>query len=140
MLLGIAEPGGRLPVAIPRRREDLTIIDWHARRVRYPRLWGQRRLDHDGVDAAYPFGFGLGYSSMRVESAARVAGSVQVRVSNVGQREGRHVVQVYAGSALAGFAVVAVPAGETVVASVSCHAEGTLRVGSYAGDPASVVV
>ncbi|MDX5399671.1 MAG: glycoside hydrolase family 3 C-terminal domain-containing protein, partial [Actinomycetes bacterium] len=63
LLLGSAEPGGRLPVVLPGRREDLPAVDWLARSVEYSAWWGQRWLDRNGVEAAYPFGFGLGYSS-----------------------------------------------------------------------------
>lgn len=63
VLVGDVERAGRLPLAIPRRAQDLPQVDWRARTVRYGRWWGQRKLDHDAVPAAYPLGFGLGYSN-----------------------------------------------------------------------------
>ena len=97
------------------------------RRVVYDRWHGQRRLDRDGVAAAYPLGFGLSYTTftigdvdVRPDSAAGV--KVAAVVTNTGGRAGGHVVQVYvtrpeaAGRSaerfLAGFARVEVPAGE----------------------------
>ncbi|WP_258081344.1 glycoside hydrolase family 3 C-terminal domain-containing protein [Nocardia nova] len=127
LLLGDAEPGGRLPVAVPRRREDLPVVDWTARTVRYGRWWGQRKLDRDGTPAAYPFGFGLGYTTFRVEGleAGPVHGEhlpATVTLTNTGTRAGRHIVQIYArmlGSdgtavrALVGFRPVELSAGES---------------------------
>ena len=65
LLLGTAEPGGRLPFAIPAHLTDLPEFDPTADSVRYDEWWGQRLLDKRAAEPAYPFGFGLGYS--RVE-------------------------------------------------------------------------
>ena len=137
ILTGDAEPGGRLPIAVPCRREDLPVVDWKARQVCYPRLWGQRKLDHDGVAAAYPFGFGLGYTTFELRSAVREREGVRVEVTNTGARPGRHVVQLYNGSALVGFAPMTADAGETV--SVAIAGQGT-HVASHAGDPRALPV
>jgi len=167
ILLGDAEPTGRLPVAIPRRRADLPEVDWRARRVTYPRFFGQRRLDRDGVAAAYPFGYGLGYTAFTIErvdvepvDSERFRATVTV--TNTGARAGRHVVQLYATQteqpnlptrALVGFAPVSCSAGETGTVTVEATtrplqtwtgkgftlAAGTIGVeaASYAGDPAA---
>ena len=164
VLLGDVEPGGRLPVAIPHRRADLPAVDWRARRVRYPRWWGQRALDRAGVAAAYPLGFGLGYTTFALAdlTVGPVTGErfpVGVAVTNTGVRAGRHVVQVYARPsggegavrALVGFASVEVGAGQTVPVTVECttrplqrwtgagfttDAEAvTVEAGAYSGDP-----
>ncbi len=140
IILGDAEPGGRLPVAIPRRRNDLPVVDWRARSVRYGHLWGQRKLDHDGVTAAYPLGFGLGYASIRVTSARRNRRGVEVGVSNTGTRDGRHVVQVYSGSALVGFSPVQVLAGRTATVTVACPSDQPVRVASHAADPDAILL
>jgi len=76
---------------------------------------------------AYPFGFGLSYTTFKYGEPAAIATDagieVRVAVTNAGQRDGREVVQVYAslpGSAvrrapreLKAFASVPVAAGET---------------------------
>jgi beta-glucosidase len=136
LLLGDAEPTGRLPVAIPRRRVDLPEVDWRARRVDYPRWFGQRKLDRDGVAAAYPFGHGLGYTRFAVDSITVAAVErhtfrATVTVTNTGARAGRHVVQVYATvapdahptlptRALVGFRSVVAEPGASVTATVEC--------------------
>ncbi len=102
VLLGTAEPGGRLPFAVPRDEADLPPFDRNATQVVYDRWHGQRRLDRDGTAAAYPLGFGLSYTTFairdvgvtpRPESAVL---EVTATVENTGSRPGGHVVQVYA--------------------------------------------
>lgn len=167
ILLGDEEPGGRLPVAIPKRREHLPVVDWHARNVTYPRWWGQRKLDHDGETAAYPFGFGLGYTEFDIDSvtAGPVEGErfkVTASVTNTGSRAGRHVVQIYATTAavdgesvyvLIGFAPVTAGAGEQVEVTIECSLRPlqrwtgaefenptgavVVKAASWSGDPAS---
>jgi beta-glucosidase len=128
VLMGRHNPSGRLPFSIPTSAEHLPFFDRDATSITYDRMYGQRLLDHLGVDAAYPHGFGLSYTSFSVEHAA-VTGMgeggprLAVTVRNTGARDGRHVVQVYgrrrtgsyAGENLVcGFAVADVPAGESV--------------------------
>ncbi|HKT00483.1 MAG TPA: glycoside hydrolase family 3 C-terminal domain-containing protein, partial [Rugosimonospora sp.] len=167
VLLGDVEPGGRLPVAIPHRQADLPAVDWRARRVAYPRWWGQRALDRAGTAAAYPLGFGLGYTTFALADlhVGPVAGErfpVHVSATNTGTRGGRHVIQVYARlpghertvRALVGFASVEAGAGETVQATVDCTTRPvqrwtgagftvdtqtvTVEAGAYSGDPAAL--
>jgi beta-glucosidase len=168
VLLGDAEPAGRLPMTIPRRQTDLPQVDWDADTVTYGRWWGQRRLDRDGVPAAYPFGFGLGYSTFTVTDpdVGRLDGehfTVSVTLANTGVRAGRHVVQVYALQPadtgrpvhhLVGFRSVLLEAATSTRVTVDCSirpvqrwaadgfalpaADITIRAGSYAADPAAV--
>ncbi|MGO4445518.1 beta-glucosidase [Mycobacterium sp. 2YAF39] len=164
VLLGYAEPAGRMPVATPTQDSHLPQVDWRARTVTYGRWWGQRKLDHDGVRAAYPLGFGLGYTTFTTTGLALgpVDGErfdATATVTNTGDRDGRHVVQVYAVRTvdahpvhhLVGFASVAVSAGESSSVTVTCSTrplqrwtnEGfvlddgdiTVAAGAFAGDP-----
>jgi beta-glucosidase len=124
VLTGAAEPGGRLPVAIPRRAEHLPFFDPVANRVVYDAWWGQRKLDRDGNAAAFPFGFGLGYTTFDMElqrhRTGEVDGAATVRVVNTGERAGSTVVQIYAVNRdtpqsvpqLIGFERIALSAGE----------------------------
>ena len=133
VLLGYAEPAGRMPVATPAQHSHLPQVDWRARAVTYDRWWGQRKLDHDGVPAAYPLGFGLGYTTFTTTdlTLGAVDGErfdATVTVTNTGDRDGRHVVQMYAVRTvdgqpvhhLTGFASIAVSAGESVSVTVDC--------------------
>jgi beta-glucosidase len=128
VLLGAAEPGGRLPAEFPVSESGLPEFDPRARSVVYDRWHGYRLRDHGGPPAAYPFGFGLGYTSWEYgpPSATRVGGGlrVEVDVANVGARGGATVVQAYVGQdapalerevrRLGAFRRVEVPAGGSV--------------------------
>jgi beta-glucosidase len=130
VLLGDAEPGGRLPMTWPASEEGLPsprpadgVLDY-----REGLFVGYRAFDRDGREPLFPFGHGTGYTSWSYDSMTVADGpaglAVCVQVRNTGPRRGREVVQVYAsrpGSAverpakwLAGFAAVDADPGETV--------------------------
>ena len=83
-----------------------------------------------GLEAAYPLGFGLSYTSFAVDGlAAERTGpetaTAHVRVTNTGSRDGRHVVQVYgthpgdSERSLLGFAPVALASGTSTEVDVA---------------------
>jgi beta-glucosidase len=132
VLFGLVNPSGRLAETIPLRLADHpSFLDFpgEAGHVNYGEglYVGYRGFDAREQEVAYPFGFGLSYTTFAYGAAsAMVAGGVvevRVPVTNAGDRYGREVVQVYAslpGSAvrrapreLKGFANVAIPAGAT---------------------------
>ena len=101
VLTGAAEPGGRLPVAIPRLAEHLPFFDTDSPKVVYDAWWGQRQARSETASsAAFPFGFGLGYTTFEMKlldhHAGEVDGVATVRVTNIGSRTGSAVVQIYA--------------------------------------------
>jgi beta-glucosidase len=61
IVLGHRTPTGRLPFAIPTSDDHLPPFDRNATTIEYGPLHGQKLLDHLGVEAAFPFGFGLTY-------------------------------------------------------------------------------
>jgi beta-glucosidase len=85
-------------------------------------------LDKNGQLPAYPFGFGLSYTTYQYSDVAvnKVDETLEVtvRVTNTGNRDGEEVVQVYVGmensmierqkKLLKGFEKVFIRAGETV--------------------------
>jgi beta-glucosidase len=137
VLFGRVNPSGRLAETIPfALAHHPSYLDFpgEARHVRYGEglYVGYRGFDARDQAVAYPFGYGLSYTTFTYGAAAAsiVDGDVEVRVpvTNSGDRDGREVVQVYAslpGSKvrravreLKGFANVPIGAGETVEAVV----------------------
>jgi beta-glucosidase len=102
VLLGRTNPCGRLPFSIPQSENHLPFFDMNAKKITYDRWHGQHLLDKLGVEAAFPFGFGLSYTTFAL-SALQVgvpnleneSVHVSVSVKNTGTREGRFVAQVY---------------------------------------------
>ncbi|HEX6424189.1 MAG TPA: glycoside hydrolase family 3 C-terminal domain-containing protein [Acidimicrobiales bacterium] len=100
VLFGEVSPGGRLPCTWARSAEQLPPFDPDARRVRYGPLHGYRLMEATGRSPAFPFGFGLSYTTFehgRLAGTRSWEGSVRltVPVVNTGTRTGDEVVQVY---------------------------------------------
>jgi beta-glucosidase len=139
VLTGEREPGGRLPFVLPTSAAHLPPFDSAAKSVVYDDRWGQRRLDGDGNSPAYPFGFGLGYTTMEHRLLSHTfdstGGVADVLVTNTGDRKGSTVVQVYAAdvsagrpvSQLLGFQKVTLEPGEETTARVILDATPTLE-------------
>jgi beta-glucosidase len=112
VLLGLAEPGGRLPVTIARREADYGALNTtpdggnHLAYVEGVNV-GYRHFDAAAIEPRFCFGHGLSYTDFELESmtlsasklsAADVAArplEVRVRVRNTGRRPGKEVVQLY---------------------------------------------
>ena len=136
VLLGDAEPGGRLPTTWPVSQEGLPSTRPTDGVLSYTEglFIGYRGYDRDGREPLFPFGHGHGYTAWSYESITvdceepkppGVPGvAVCVEVRNTGSRSGREVVQIYASRPdsaverpakwLAGFAAVDAGPGETV--------------------------
>jgi beta-glucosidase len=107
VLVGEEEPGGRLPCTFPARLEDTpSFLDADPGVFRYPEgvFAGHRWYDARGIEPAFPFGFGLGYTTWAVATPVAPApvapgevADVRVRVANTGDRRGACVVQIYVG-------------------------------------------
>lgn len=140
VLFGAAEPGGRLPTTwggehpagvVPGTRPTDGRLEYAEGLHLGYRAWARA-----GAQPAYPFGYGLGYTSWQHEDITAVDGAdierdgiaVRVRVTNTGGRRGREVVQAYLSRPesgverpalwLAGFTAVTAEPGETVEALV----------------------
>jgi beta-glucosidase len=143
LLVGRANPSGRLAETLPRRLEDCpSFLNFpgESGHVRYGEgiFVGYRGYDARQVDVSYPFGHGLSYTTFEyTDLAVTVTGShddgdldiaVSCRVRNTGDRFGKEVVQVYLRDVessvarppqeLKGFTKVALERGETATVTV----------------------
>lgn len=143
VLTGVAEPGGRLPITFPRELAETPAAPFYPYTDRdeiggkavYGEglLIGYRWYDRNDVEPLFPFGHGLGYTTMTIVPAGFAGGAaspvtVSVDVTNTGTRAGSEVVQIYVEPAgadparpvrqLAAFQRVHVEPGATVRADI----------------------
>lgn len=88
VLLGLAEPAGRLPVSVPRSAAQL------------PVYYNHKDTEYGGyvdqsAEPRYSFGHGLSYTDFAYGEPRLTGRTVEVDVTNTGPRYGRSVVQVY---------------------------------------------
>jgi beta-glucosidase len=136
VLLGVAEPGGRLPTTWPRREQDCPVLDVTVSDgvVSYDEgvFVGYRGWERKGTAPLYAFGHGLGYTTWQYDALEVADGYAEVTVTNTGARAGREIVQLYVGPAeadedrparwLAGFAPVDAHPGESVTVRIGVPA------------------
>ena len=96
VLFGDFNPGGKLPISIPRSAGHVPVYYNHKPTARRGYLF-------DDVTPLYPFGFGLSYTTFEIadvrleKSKVRAggAGKVSAKLTNTGSRAGSEVVQMY---------------------------------------------
>lgn len=167
VLTGAIVPSARLPFTVPVDEADLPEFDRDATSFTYDRWHGWWRAAREGLTPAYPFGFGLSYTTFELADVevAVADGSIVVRgaVRNTGERDAADVVQVYAElpaadapHRLIGFARVHVAAGSSAAFEIVAPLDRLatrdserrawnppsgghrIVVGRFAGDPDAV--
>ena len=130
VLFGAHNPGGKLPISIPRSVGHLPVFYNHKPSARRGYLF-------DDVSPLYAFGFGLSYTTFTVQNVRlekkRISldGSTQVLadVTNTGTRAGAEVVQMYVRDSISsvtrpvkelkGFQKIELKPGETKTVSLA---------------------
>ena len=101
VLFGDVNPSGKLPFSIPRDESHLPYFSSTDSEITYDLYHGYTLLEKNGHEAAYPFGFGLSYTTFEYgEPQVRRVGDrveVSVELRNTGVMAGEEVVQVYVG-------------------------------------------
>lgn len=140
ILFGEVNPGGKLPITFPESMAQLPYFNKKARQIDYGYYHGYRHFDREGFEPAFPFGFGLSYSTFHYEQLRLSnreigkGGKVEARfsITNRGKVRGDEVAQLYVsykGSAvdrppkeLKGFARVSLEPNQTKDVAVEVHA------------------
>ena len=135
IISGDVTPAGKLPFTIANKAEDYPAflhLGAKNKDVDYGYYHGYTLFDKKGIEAHFPFGFGLSYTDFEVGTlpCEKVGDVIKVRatVKNIGKADGDEVLQVYVGSdnksidrpvkVLKGFKRVSVKAGETITAEI----------------------
>ena len=176
VLFGIVNPSGKLPFTMARHWKDIPSVKNYPKRywttnirrialgqgsprLRKIRHWdyseglmvGYRHFDTADVEPAFPFGFGLCYTSFTIEKlrlSAKTIGpedslDVIVVVKNTGKRAGSEVVQIYIADTesrlprpkkeLKGFARITLEPGEAVETNIRLNPRAFCYWDSEAG-------
>jgi beta-glucosidase len=108
VLFGEVNPSGKLPFTVPEKLADSpahALADYKIEREKYAEgiFVGYRWFDHREIKPAFPFGYGLSYTSFSYQNA-RISSptlgreghcTVTVEITNTGSRAGAEVVQLY---------------------------------------------
>jgi beta-glucosidase len=131
ILFGKVCPSGKLPIVFPRSEDQLPSFDSEADLVVYDCFHGYRLMDKSGQDPAFPFGFGLSYTTFEYSnltiSKEKILPdevlTVGVDILNSGDVTGEEIAQLYVGyegsaverivRELKGFKKTALEPGET---------------------------
>ncbi|HEU5083036.1 MAG TPA: glycoside hydrolase family 3 C-terminal domain-containing protein, partial [Acidimicrobiales bacterium] len=152
VLLGEADPGGRLPITFPAALEDTPAWRWYApvdgvQHYGEGLRMGYRGFDEAGTRPLFPFGHGLSYGDVEWGEATLASGAiaagdaveVQVPVRSVGERPATVVVQAYLAGpdgfdrppkVLGGFAKRRLEPGAEEAVTVTVPAEAFRRWGA----------
>lgn len=139
ILTGKVNPSGKLPITFPKRLEDTPTYlnppstDWT---INYGEglYVGYRYYDKKGIAPLYPFGYGLSYTTFKIEDIVRECPvevtkeesiCISCKITNTGNVFGKEVLQLYVEDVvstldkpirqLKAFQKVALEAGETTV-------------------------
>ncbi|MDR0640871.1 MAG: glycoside hydrolase family 3 C-terminal domain-containing protein [Treponema sp.] len=134
ILFGDINPSGKLPYVQPVRETDLPQLNWDTTNQWYDYYHGYAKLEKEGKQPLYPYGFGLSYTTFKVDNpqfgVRDGAVTASCTVTNTGNRRGTEVVQLYIGFShssvdrplklLRGFARVELEGGQSRAVDLCC--------------------
>ena len=133
ILSGKVNPSGKLSETLPVKYEDVASSDnfpSHKRTIEYREAYGvgYRYFEKAEVKPAFPFGFGLSYTSFEYKNLKVDDKGVSFEITNTGNVDGKEISQLYVGlqgsgiirpvKELKGFDKVFLKAGETKKVSI----------------------
>ena len=127
LLIGQANPSGKLSETIPLCYADISSAPWYpgqeaTAEYREGLYVGYRYFDTAELPVNYPFGFGLSYTTFQYSGLEVTEDAIRFRIRNTGSRPGEEIAQLYIHAhtqgmfrpdqELKGFAKVALEPGE----------------------------
>ena len=135
ILSGDVSPSGKLPFVIPETEAHLPDVDWEAKEIEYDYYVGYTKLEKEGNQPAYPFGYGLTFSRFSFSDLTATANKevieLSVTVTNKGNHHAEEIVQLYVGydhsvverpvKQLKDYKRVQLSPGESRAVTLTCH-------------------
>ncbi len=136
ILSGAVNPSGKLPFVVPQSADDLPFFEIDTDDITYDLWHGYRKLDRDQKIPAFPFGFGLSYTTFEYSNlqlnndifGVNETIELQFDLTNTGSMNGEEVFQLYVSAIgskveraereLKGFKKVAVNSGQSEHVSI----------------------
>ncbi len=102
ILMGQISPSGKLNETFVRSLSQIPILEYprSLRNTYYIEsiYTGYRYYDAAKIDVAFPFGYGLSYTSFFYSNGAKNGNSITFDLTNTGKMDGKEVVQLYVSS------------------------------------------
>lgn len=105
IIFGDVNPSGKLPIVFPKSEDQLPFFDIKVKKIKYGYYHGYRLFDKKSLEPAFPFGFGLSYttfkcgnlhlSAKQINKTGKIIANVDVK--NTGGMAGDEIVQLYVG-------------------------------------------
>ena len=99
LLFGKVNPSGKLAESWPYHYSDVISSSYYGKTkdalYKEGIYVGYRYYDKAGVEVRWPFGYGLSYTTFKLEDLKVEGNTVSVKVTNTGERAGSEVVQLY---------------------------------------------
>ncbi len=105
ILFGDFNPCGKVPVVFPKSEDQLPFFDKHAESIEYGYYHGYKLMDKNGVEPAFPFGFGLSYTTYSYKNLRLNKDNmtpdgeieISIDITNTGDMAGEEIAQLYIG-------------------------------------------
>ncbi len=101
LLFGIKNPGGKLSETWPYKYEDVISADYYAKQTDAVYLEGiyvgYRYYDKANINVRWPFGYGLSYTSFKLNNLKVDGRKLSLTVTNNGNVKGSETIQLYVG-------------------------------------------
>jgi beta-glucosidase len=105
IIFGKINPSGKLPVTFPKSESQLPFFNSKAKEITYDYFHGHWLLEKNNQEPAFPFGFGLSYTTYRYENLridkkdykGTELLTASIDVTNTGDIAGEEIIQAYIG-------------------------------------------
>ncbi|MFX0024980.1 MAG: beta-glucosidase [Candidatus Hermodarchaeota archaeon] len=139
VIFGNFNPCGKLPIVIPKSENQLPFFDKYTESIEYGYYHGYKLIDKNEEQAAFPFGFGLSYTTYSYKNLRLSKDTIIIDdeieifadITNSGKMAGEEIAQLYIGynnssvnrpiKELKGFGKVRLEPGETKTLSIKLN-------------------